>query len=347
MQVVIVNDGHRLSRAYPASLLAGIAGFDDAADLMDAARRDDGLLAKAASACDVLDAERGRGDVAVDRLKARLVASGHEVVATPDDQRQAIADADFKTSYQAAMGAVLLQAKRASALRQKMTMAAVTLATSVALTLSSGVATPVHAGDVGKNLIGAGIGAALGSKIGDGRGRKVAIAVGAVAGYVVANGIQNSASNPPVQPQSLVGPAPALPAGGAPLEPEKQARLQELERGFTTTRGAYALSLYKQLQANDEWMLNRNSKDAAQALQEADKVVAKALQDYAHNRGEFVNAVEYLGKRGYDMHDYALQHATAYSNITARDLPRMEMQGAAVQRPQQQPQLVEAGQYNP
>lgn len=344
MQVVILNDGHRLSRAYPAALLAGVAGYDDPADLMKAAQKDGSVLAKAASGCDALDSEQGRSDVAGQRLRERLAAAGHDVVATPDDELRSDAAADFKTSYQAAVGAVLLQAKNAPSLREKLTKAAVALGTAVALTLSSGAATQVHAADMSKNALGALIGGALGSKIGKGNGKKIAIAAGTMIGYGIANEMQKPAPKPQAMPP-LTGPVPPLPAGGNALEPEKQAKLQELQQAYSTTRGAYALALYKQLQASDSVMVDPRNKDALQAAHEADKGVAQAIQEYAQRRGEFVNAVEYMGKRGYDMTDFALQHTMAYSNITARDVPRSALQSAVqVKAP---PQLVETAQYNP
>lgn len=249
---------------------------------------------------------------------------------------------------------VLAQAGRFGAVKKSLTASAATLVTAAMLAVSA-APQQAHAGGferIAKDALGGAAGAALFGQFGNGRGRDAMRVVGAVAGVAVAESLQQpkpqqtyTFSASPSQGFSfqqnnpgLSGSSSTLSSGTEPLSLDKREKLGIQERNALQARDAYARSLYTLQQAEESQVLNPRSKTAQQELSTANSAAQTALQQYAAARGDFMNACEFMGRRGYDVQEFTHSYSLLQGQVTARDMHPKDMAEIEVQRrPSAQP----------
>ncbi len=276
----------------------------------------------------------------------------------------------FCSAFSAATAAVALQAVRHPAIAKRLSAAAATLIASMALTLT---AVPHDAQAQNTNQVKrtaidalAGIaGAALGHQVGGGNGKKAATVVGAAAGVWAAeamqdNGRSTTSSNngslrdardtmgagfgPTIAPgwgdvrvpgmdQQRSARGAQLQSGVTVLSGDRVGKLVDLERTFLITRDDYARTIFLSQQAQDDVVLDPNNRLAQQSASGAAAQSRAAKESYEGSRTAFVTAVEYLGQRGYDVHQFAYSHKIASSRVTGNDMSRGEMARVLPGRP--------------
>jgi hypothetical protein len=209
------------------------------------------------------------------------------------------------------------------------------------------------------DVLGGAIGGAIGSRIGGGNGRKVAEVAGAAAGVWVSESMQESGSNANGRSQrsggssfdsfgpsgiatttttfdtrvvrnqggtmvaprsSAVGVSSQLQSGTVPLNGERMDKLNNLEQTFLSARDGYARSMYSVQQLQDDLVLSPSSKSLRQQISAAQAQTRTAEQEYTAVRQPFTEALEYLGERGYDVHQYAYSYQLARSRVTGGDM---------------------------
>lgn len=268
----------------------------------------------------------------------------------------------FSRALSAATGAVVAQVSRQPAFRNRMTAAALALATGVAMSLTA--APQVHAQTnntvqrVATDVIGGVIGGAIGSRIGGGSGKKAATVAGVAAGVLAAEAIQDQGGSPQLNDVGRYGQGAMQPAGwgnmgptiapgwgdvrvpgtgqqaargvlqsgATPLSGQRSQQLAGIERDFLMARDQYARSIFNAEQAQDDLSLAPGSVTQQQTMKALGAQTRAAEQDYARARQSFVEAVEHLGRRGYDVHQFAYSHKLAYSRVSSNDLSRNDMQ---------------------
>lgn len=260
--------------------------------------------------------------------------------------------ADFDELLRTGQSAVLAQAGRFGALKKTLTKGGTAIA--LAALLMVGVAPPeAHADStmerIAKDALGGAGGAALFGQFGKGRGRDAFRLIGAVAGVAAAEALQRpqqtyTVTASPTQGFSMQqqgGAAPmqyanngngALIGGVEPLAPEKREKIAAQERGAFAARDTYARSLYTLQQAEEGQVLNPRSKTATQDVANANSAAQAALQQYATARSDYMNACEFMAKRGYDMHEFAYNYSLLQRQVTAKDMNTRDL--AAVEVPQ-------------
>lgn len=269
---------------------------------------------------------------------------------------ETIAQEKFGRSYLALMGAVVNQMAEQPSLRGRMTTSALTLAVGIALAMTAAPQAQAEESALARTArgtIGAIIGGALGSQIGGGSGKTAATAAGAAAGIWASEaigghtqeqaggGYRNQRGYGPMMPPDWNAPrrtsVQGMPAGGVarlqsgttPLSADRANKLVAKERAFLDARDTYARTLFAAQQAQDDAVLDGYNPDIQRANAAASSASEYAQQQYAVARKDFVEAVEYLGSRGYAVHAHAYAHKLAYNNVTANDLARRDMDSAA------------------
>lgn len=277
-------------------------------------------------------------------------------------------DSAFAQAYKASAGAVLAQASASDTFRRRMTSAALAMATALTMSLTANVH-EAHAQDnqvvrTAKDAIGAIIGGALGSQVGKGNGKTAAAALGTAAGVWAAEAMQEDSSyarpgtystnsvreiapswtpgwgpSPTMQNNAGANNAPAarLPSGTTALSPDRMGKLSSIEGQFLAARDAYARAMYVSDQAEDDLRLSPGSRELQSARNEAGGKERTAFNTYEKVRTDFVSAVEYLGKRGYDVHAFAYSHHLAGTRVTSNDMARRDLaQAASYQQPERE-----------
>lgn len=268
----------------------------------------------------------------------------------------------FCSAFSSATAAVALQVVRHPAIAKRISSAAATLIASMALAMT---AAPQHAQAQSTNQVKrtaidalAGIaGAAIGNQIGGGSGKKAATVAGAAAGVWAAEVMQEDgrtatrgigralregrdnmgagfgpALGPgwgdvrvPGMDQQRSARGGQLQSGVTALSGERIGKLAELERSFLVARDNYARAIYFSQQAQDDVVLDPGNRAAQQNASAAAAQNRAARERYEGSRGAFVTAVEHLGERGYDVHQFAYPHKIAFLRVTANDMSRGEM----------------------
>jgi hypothetical protein len=229
-----------------------------------------------------------------------------------------------------------------------------------------------------KNTVGAVIGGALGSQIGGGSGKTAATVAGAAAGVwaseeLLVNGSQQQRSQQNHQGSSMDGPALSmrsgpqmatpqsmqhmgrgsniervqqhsglpqrLSSGTTPMTADRHAKLAASEQAFLGNRDALARALFSFQQSQDDTVLDPRSRSAKERLVATESVLRNAQGVYGQAKSEFLTAVEHMGARGYDVHQFAYSHGLAYNQVTAKDMARNDIDRAALL---QQPRQVDA-----
>lgn len=120
-----------------------------------------------------------------------------------------------------------------------------------------------------------------------------------------------------------------LHSGTTRLSEERMGKLLTMERTFLAARDGYARAIYTAEQAADDVVLDGSSRTAQQQLSAARAQQVKAQEDFEAARGTFTNAVEHMGNRGYDVHQFAHSHKLAQARVTAGDMRHGDIVHAA------------------
>lgn len=207
--------------------------------------------------------------------------------------------------------------------------------------LGAGLAVAIMAGGAGVNpahadgisfgqVVGAVLGATVGSQFGGGAGQVVSGIAGAAAGAWVGDKITEPKPSPGQaklnEMSSVVrSGGSALPTTGEVLPPEKHEALSRLQQHAMEARDAFARSLYVVQQAEDERALNPRSQVATNSLSSARAAASGAREEFRSRSYEFNEAARLLGSRGYSMKDFAASHKLMQREVTAGDLPPLDM----------------------
>ena len=95
-----------------------------------------------------------------------------------------------------------------------------------------------------------------------------------------------------------------------------------LTSSFTpqTTRDAYARTIFASEQAEDDAVLDGGGRGVQEKATATRAQQRKAQSEFDAARGTFVNAVQHMGERGYDVHDFAHSYMLAQARVTANDM---------------------------
>lgn len=265
----------------------------------------------------------------------------------------------FATAFVSAMAATAVQASRNEGLSKRMSAAATAVITGLAIGLT---AAPAPAKAQNNNTVmrsamdvfGGVVGGAIGAQIGGGNGKKAATVAGAAAGVWAAEALQQDSASAPVQrgrtvtSSSSLGPVIAsgwgntrvpgsetrfvqtravqrqvqLPSGTTPLSDERMSKLVAMEGMFLATRDGYARAIYAAEQAGDDAVLDASARGVQQIVAATRAQQRQAQGEFESARTTFVNAVEQIGSRGYDVHYFAHSHRIAQERVTAGDMRR-------------------------
>ncbi len=133
--------------------------------------------------------------------------------------------------------------------------------------------------------------------------------------------------------QNMVS-GPALVGGTEILSQDKREKLAAQERSALAARDVYARALHTLQQAEENQVLSPRSKSAQQETSAANSAAQSALQQYATARADFMNACEFMAKRGYDMQEFAYNYSLMQRTVTAKDMHPRDMAEIDVQRRQ-------------
>lgn len=113
-----------------------------------------------------------------------------------------------------------------------------------------------------------------------------------------------------------------LQSGTAQMSDERMAKLIAMEGMFLSARDGYARAIYASEQAADDAVLDGGSRAVQQKLTATRAQQRQAQDEFEAARSTFVNAVEHMGARGYDVHHFAHSHKIAQARVTAGDMRR-------------------------
>jgi hypothetical protein len=113
-----------------------------------------------------------------------------------------------------------------------------------------------------------------------------------------------------------------LQSGTTQMSDERMAKLIAMEGMFLAARDGYARAIYASEQATDDAVLDGASRAVQQRLTATRAQQRHAQNDYEAARSSFVNAVEHMGTRGYDVHHFSHSHKIAQARVTAGDMRR-------------------------
>lgn len=274
----------------------------------------------------------------------------------------------FANAFSSSLQATAVQSLRHPALASRMTNAATALITAMALAMTTA---PIEAQAQSQDqnqvkramfdILGGAIGGALGNQVGGGRGKKAATVAGIAAGVLAAEALQDagrSGSNGRLRDVRAdnFGPymAPGWGAAGLPdarttqrqqyrtlqsgtelLAPDRMEKLMQLERSYLGARDVYARAMYMSQQVQDDLVLDPSSRSVQSQLAAVTAQRRAAQEAHEQQRSNFVQAVEYLGARGYDVHEFAHSHRLSATRVTGADMSRGDAarysQGRAIQ----------------
>jgi outer membrane lipoprotein SlyB len=211
------------------------------------------------------------------------------------------------------------------------------------------------------DVVGSVVGGAIGAQIGGGNGKKAATVAGAAAGVWAAEALQSGSLQPqrgrvisndsfgPVISSGWTNtrmpsaaPAPvysrgaqsevtttrlparqlALQSGTTQMSEERMGKLIAMEGSFLKARDGYARAIYASEQAEDDVALDAGNRGVQQKLSAASAQERQAQGDYNTARTTFVNAVQHMGERGYDVHYFAHSYNLSQARVTAGDMRR-------------------------
>lgn len=132
--------------------------------------------------------------------------------------------------------------------------------------------------------------------------------------------VQGASSVPGVTFTRVPAAPPQLHSGTTRLSEERMDKLLTMERTFLAARDGYARAIYTAEQAADDVALDGGSRSVQQQLSAARAQQLKAQEDFQAARVTFTNAVEHMGNRGYDVHQFAHSHKLAQARVTAGDM---------------------------
>jgi len=267
----------------------------------------------------------------------------------------------FTSAFASAMSATALQAARHEGLAKRMSAAATAVIAGLAIDMTAAPA-PAQAQNNNQvmrgamDVVGAVVGGAIGSQVGGGNGKKAATVAGAAAGVWAAEALQQDSAPTQrgrtfISSGSSIGPviAPAwgntrvpgaeprmiqsrvverqmqLPSGTTQMADNRMSKLIAMEGMFLAARDGYARAIFSAEQANDDAMLEPGARGVAQRQAATRALQRQAQAEYESARGTFVNAVEHMGTRGYDVHYFAQSHKIAQARVTANDMRREDV----------------------
>lgn len=266
----------------------------------------------------------------------------------------------FTSAFKSAMSETALQVARQPELVKRMTTGASVVFASLAIALT--VAPPPAAAQNNQVMRTAAdafagiVGGAIGSQFGGGNGKKAAAAAGVAAGVWAAEALQQQESMPVNRSRGSrdivsIGPVissgwsntrvpgadasgfqgrtverQVLQSGTTQIGGDRVAKLVALERTFLAARDSYARSIYAADLAVDDSVLDPDGRGVQQQLAATRAQQRKSQSDFESARSTFVNAVEHMGSRGYDVHDFAYSHKLAQSRVTAGDMRRGDVE---------------------
>lgn len=268
----------------------------------------------------------------------------------------------FSNAFSASVKAVAMQVSRHAVFATRMTTAALTFSAGVAIALTA-MPQQAHAQNQVKRAaldgVGGIVGAVLGNQVGGGRGKDAATALGAAAGVWAAESMQESSRDsglrevpssrsvpsrdnfgPTISPnwhvsgidQQSASRSGQLASGTTPLSADRSNKLSAMERDFLAARDRYAKSIFASQQIQDDLILEPGSPDLQKQVTAINSRRDAAQSQYDNAKRGFVSAVEYLGQRGYDVHQYAYSYKLANSRVTAGDMSRGDLSRAMQSR---------------
>lgn len=214
------------------------------------------------------------------------------------------------------------------------------------------------------DVVGSVVGGAIGSQIGGGSGKKAATVAGAAAGVWVAESMQSGSLQPqsgraisndsfgPVissgwsntrmpsaapaavysrgtQPDAAYTRLPErqfpLQSGTTQMSEERMSKLIAMEGSFLKARDGYARAIYATEQAQDDAALDAGNRRVQEKLSASSAQQRQAQGDYIAARTTFVNAVQHMGERGYDVHYFAHSYSLSQARVTAGDMRRADV----------------------
>lgn len=112
----------------------------------------------------------------------------------------------------------------------------------------------------------------------------------------------------------------SLQSGTTQMSDERMGKLIAMEGAFLKARDGYARAIYASEQAEDDAALDAGNRGVQQKLSAAGAQQRQAQSDYSTARDTFVNAVQHMGERGYDVHDFAHSYNLSQARVTAGDM---------------------------
>lgn len=117
----------------------------------------------------------------------------------------------------------------------------------------------------------------------------------------------------------------SLQSGTTQMSDERMAKLVAIEGLFLKSRDGYARAIFSNEQAEDDLALDSGSRVAQQNVSAGVAQQRKAQSDYNSARGNFVSAVQHMGERGYDVHNFAYSYNLAQARVTSGDMSRGDL----------------------
>lgn len=128
------------------------------------------------------------------------------------------------------------------------------------------------------------------------------------------------------QPQAVYTSLPdrqaQLQSGTAEMSEDRMSKLVAMEGTFLAARDAYARAIYASEQAEDDAVLDANGRGVQEKMTATRAQQHKAQGEFDAARGTFVNAVQHMGERGYDVHYFAHSYKLAQARVTSGDMSR-------------------------
>lgn len=113
-----------------------------------------------------------------------------------------------------------------------------------------------------------------------------------------------------------------LQSGTTQMSDERMSKLIAIEGLFLKARDGYARAIFASEQAEDDAVLDAGNRGVQQNLSAAGAQQRQAQIDYNSARVTFVSAVQHMGERGYDVHNFAHSYSLSQARVTAGDMRR-------------------------
>lgn len=264
----------------------------------------------------------------------------------------------FARAFSSAMSATAVQAARHEGIAKRMSAGATAVIAGLVISMTAAPA-PAQAQNnnpvmrSAMDVFGGVVGGAIGSQIGGGSGKKAATVAGVAAGVWASEALQQESAPTQrgrtiVHSSSSIGPVIApgwgntrvpgaesrviqsrvverqltLPSGTTHMSDERMSKLLTMEGIFLAARDGYARAIFLAEQAVDDAVLDPGARGVAQRQTSTRAQQRQAQAEFESARNTFVNAVEHMGARGYDVHYFAPSHKMAQAHVTANDMRR-------------------------